>query len=311
MNFLKLHARFLVALVLLMGLVGFGYSQVNEMADNVARKQTSLTSSLKTHYKRIFDDAKSAGGNPANVQGLVLGEKTQRVQELEERRNSLLTFRPDPAFTLAAVKGGPEGVSDADKVNYFYAVRLDLKKKLVRARYFKPDLDADNALGFSTPKEGVKAEQVAEFLFKMDMAREVARCVERSGTQVLESLKFEDARGIELLAQRGLPVQKVQSEAPYLEARTLNFNVRGTERAIYNLLIELQRPVKGDLRERYLAVENFTLSKPDLLDPADDLVSASFMVVAYRVNKDGAVPGGKRQAETTTTAPVSGGGRYR
>ncbi len=312
MIFLKTHARFLIALLVLVTLVGYGYSSVGEMSDTVARKQNTLTSSLKTHYKRIFDDAKNSGGNPANVQAMVVGEKIQRTQELEERRNALLTFRPDPRFTLDSViaKAGPEGPVDADKVNYFYAVRLDLKRELTRARYFKPDLDKPKALGFDPPAEGVKAEQVAEFLLKMDIVREVCHCVERSGVQVLETLSFDDGKGAEGLALRGLPSRSPsKDQPPYLEVRALTVTLRGTERAIYNFLIELQRPVKGDLRERYLAVENFELGKPDLLDPADDLVTARILTMAYRTNKDSVVPGGKKVAEATT--PVSGGGRFR
>ena len=126
---------------------------------------------------------------------------------------------------------------------------------------------------------------------------------------------FDDGYGAKL-GQRGLPTlpgpmlaDKTRQPA-YLEVRALTVNLRGNERAVYNLLIELQRPVKGELRDRYLAVEAFSFSKPDLYEPADDLVSVTLTVVAYKVNSDGFVPGGKKkEAETTTT--TSGSGRFR
>lgn len=310
MNLLKKHGRFIVALIVLVILVGWGLSAVGEMADTINKKQQSLTGAVKTHYTRIFTDAKASEGNPANVQALIIGEKTLKTQELEEKRNALMQFRPDPLFAVDSAEAKKVG----DDVYYFNNHRYSaLKEELERARYFKPKFDADPMpLGFSVEK--VTADKVPELLIKLDIAREVCHCVERSGVQTLDKLAFDDGFAAKLAA-RGLPTTKgpaignEPAAPPYLEARAVTVNVRGNERAIYNLLIELQRPVKGELRDRYLAIESFTFSKPDLYEPADDLITASITVVAYKINADGWVPGGKKkEVEVTAT---SGGGRFR
>ncbi len=313
MILLKKHGRFIVALIVLVILVGWGLSAVGEMADTVGKKQQSLTGAIKTHYTRIFADAKASEGNPANVQALIVGERTLKTQELEEKRNALMQFRPDTRFTLASVE--QKGGNDADKIDYFTNTMFsEVKAELQRARYFKPKFEDPSPLGFSVESAAIKAETVKELLYKLDIAYEICHCVERSSVQTLDKLAFDDGFAAKLAA-RGLPTTKgpaIGSEPaapPYLEARAVTVSVRGNERAIYNLLIELQRPVKGELRDRYLAVESFNFSRPDLYEPADDLVTATITVVAYKINADGWVPGGKKkEVEVTTT---SGGGRFR
>ncbi|MCC6149277.1 MAG: hypothetical protein IT461_03415 [Planctomycetes bacterium] len=314
MNVLRKHGRFIVALIVLVVLAAWGHSAVGEMSETIDKKQQSLNAAMKGHYARVFADAKASAGKPANVQSLIIGEKTLKTQELEEKRNALMQFRPDPRFTLAPVEA--KGGNDADKKDYFTNTMFSqVRAELERARYFRPKFEDPAPLGFSVEASAIKPENVAELLLKLDIAREVCNCAERAGVQSLDKLNFDDGYGAKL-GQRGLPTlpgpmlaDKTRQPA-YLEVRALTVNLRGNERAVYNLLIELQRPVKGELRDRYLAVEAFSFSKPDLYEPADDLVSVTLTVVAYKVNSDGFVPGGKKkEAETTTT--TSGGGRFR
>lgn len=315
MSLLKKHGRFIVALIVLVVLVAWGNSSVSEMAQAVDKKQQSLNATMKGHYSRIFADAKQSGGNPANVQALIVGDKTLKTQELEEQRNALMQFRPDPRFTLDSIEA--RGGNDADKKDYFTNTMYSaVRAELERARYFRPKFDDPAPLGFSVEPSAIKPENVAELLFKLDIAREVCYCVERAGVQTLDRLQFDDGFAAKL-SQRGLPTVKGAPvgqggapQPPYLEARALVVNVRGNERAIYNLLIELQRPVKGELRDRYLAVEAFSFNKPDLYEPVDDLVTATLTVVAYQVNKDGFVPGGKRK-EAEPAGGTSSGQRFR
>lgn len=312
MNVLRKHGRFIVALIVLVVLVAWGNSAVGEMGETIDKKQQSLTAAMKGHYARVFADAKAGSGNPANVQSLIIGEKTLKTQALE-KRNALMQFRPDPRFTLAPVEA--KGGNDADKKDYFTNTMFsEVRAELERARYFRPKFDDPAPLGFSVEPTAIKPENVTELLLKLDIAREVCYCVERAGVQSLDKLNFDDGYGARL-GQRGLPTMPgplladKTKQPPYLEARALIVNLRGNERSIYNLLIELQRPIKGELRDRYLAVEAFSFSKPDLYEPADDLVSVTLTVVAYKVNNDGFVPGGKKkEAEVTTT---SGGVRFR
>lgn len=314
MSLLKQHGRFIVALIVLVVLVAWGNSSVGEMAETVEKKQQSLTTAVKGHYGRIFTDAKQSGGNPANVQALILGEKTLKTQELEERRNALMQFRPDPRFTLAPVE--QKGGNDADKKDYFTNTMFSaVRAELERARYFKPKFEDKDPLGFSVEASAIKPENVAELLYKLDIALEVCHCVERAGVQSLDTLKFDDGFGAKL-SQRGLPTvpgpqqQDGTKQPAYLEARALTINVRGNERAIYNLLIELQRPVKGELRDRYLAIEAFSFTKPDLYEPADDLVTATITVIAYKTNAEGFVPGGKKKEAEATGATSGTGSRW-
>lgn len=313
MNLLKKHGRFIVALVVLVILVGWGLSAVGEMADTINKKQQSLTGAVKTHYTRIFTDAKASEGNPANVQALIIGEKTLKTQELEEKRNALMQFRPDARFTLESVE--QKGGNDADKIDYFTnRMYSSARAEMERAPYFNAKFDQPAPFGFSVEASAIKAETVKELLYKLDIALEICHCVERANVRSIDKFAFDDGFAAKLAA-RGLPTTKgpaignEPAAPPYLEARAVTVNVRGNERAIYNLLIELQRPVKGELRDRYLAIESFTFSKPDLYEPADDLITASITVVAYKINADGWVPGGKKkEVEVTAT---SGGGRFR
>lgn len=294
MDFLKKHARFLIVMVVLMVLLYFANSELADSSRRIETARNSAKSLLTQNYTALFKDAKAYGGEPAVVEGRKIQDRTQNLQQIEAGRNAVMTFETDPVYTLAAL---PEGAGDDDKVQYYRNKAAELQRELAFKRYFQAK--GDTALGFkANDDKTITAATVPSMLRKLDIVRTVAYSVERSGVPWLNNLAFRTA-GREVIAARKVPAtdaamdpSKVakDGEAAYFEVDCLEISVQASEEALYNFLVDLQRPMKGDSRTRYLAVEKFKFEKPDLLDPADNLITATILVVAYRVNPDSPYP---------------------
>lgn len=306
MAFFKKHARFLIVLVVLLALLYFVGNELADSNKRLAAARANADRLLKQNYTALFKDSRDFGGAPATVQGRKIQDKTQNLQQVEAGRNALLAFETDPAFTVAAL---PQGSKDDDLVAYYARKLLDMQREFAYLRYFIPDVHSPDAFGFKAATgDGTKppaGAQVPDMLRKLDIVRAVAGSVGRSGVARLNKLAFRELANE--LSARSLPVQpSAEGEAPYLRGQGLEIDVSANEDALYNLLNDLQRPMKGELRTRYLSVERFKLEKPDLLDPADDLVKATITVAAWQVNETSSYPvdrNAPEQQQSSTRAP--------
>lgn len=296
MNVLKKHWRFLATLVVLAVLLVFGYGEVGAKGKQVDTVAKSVQSKMAGHYRDLFKDAETYDGRPATSQGLSLAAQMQYVQDIEKRRNSQLRWETDSQYTLAA---RPPESSNEDLIVYFQEKQKQLQRDLGYQPNVSFSTDAPDALGF-TPKAPDKTDRdvTADNLARLDMVRVVAASSLRAGVQSLRKLRFVDGgTGVQALAARGLPVRGAGKDAAgkenpaYLKPRLLEVTVRGSEEALYNFLVDLQRPVKGDLRNRYLAIEGLVLDKPDVLSPSDDLISGVITVAAYSIHEEAPLPG--------------------
>ncbi|MBK9974531.1 MAG: hypothetical protein IPP14_07135 [Planctomycetes bacterium] len=288
MDFLKKHARFLIVLVVLLVLLWFANSELADSSRRVDAARTKARSLLVQNYGALFKDAKLYNGEPAVVEGRKIQDSTQNLQQIEKGRNVMLAFETDPAFTVAPDAG------DDDKVQTFRTKILELQRELAFKRYFVPDAREDGAFGFKADK--TTGAQVPEFLRKLDIVRTVSLAVGRNNVARLNKLTFKPLDK-DLDARRVPTVASAVGEEPYFATDGLEFEVQGTEQAIYNLMLDLQRPMKGDSRQRYLSVERFKLEKPDLLEPTDNLVTATLTIAAYRVNEASSYPVDKSAPE--------------
>lgn len=288
MDFLKKHARFLVVLVVLLVLLWFANSELADSSRRVDAARAKAKGLLTQNYGALFKDARLYNGEPAVVEGRKIQDRTQNLQQIEKGRNVMLAFETDPAFTVA-----PDA-SDDDKVQAFRTKILEMQRELAFKRYFVPDAREDGAFGFKTDK--ATGAQVPEFLRKLDIVRTVSLAVGRNNVARLNKLAFKPLDK-DLDARRVPTVASAAGEEPYFATDGLEFEVQGTEQAIYNLMLDLQRPMKGDSRQRFLAVERFKLEKPDLLEPTDNLVTATLTIAAYRVNEASSYPVDKTAPE--------------
>ena len=304
MNILKKHWRFISVLVVLVGLLWFGYSEVGAKGQQVGTMQKSVQGTMAGHYSRLFKDNKDFG-KPATSQGLSLATETAKIQEIEKRRNNMLRWETDAPYTLGAM---PADASTEDLASFYVRKR----GQLVRDLSYQPNVSfsttSGDPVGFpSEAADKLTREKIAENLARLDVTRVVAASSQRAAIQSLKKFQFVDNKKAELGA-RGLPMTGAGKDAagkpnkPYFEANLLAVSVRGNETAIYNFLVDLQRPLKGELRNRYLAVESFTLEKPDALTPTDDLLNAEITVVAYRINEDVPLPGSVKSSKDENTA---------
>lgn len=292
MDFLKKHARFLVVLVVLMVLLYFANGELADASRRVEASRNSAKSLLSANYTALFKDARAYNGEPAVVEGRKIQDRTQNLQQVESARNQMLGFETDPQYTLAAL-GADAG--DDDKVQYYRNKAAQLSRELAFKRYFRPE--GDTALGFKAGEEKIAAARVPELLRKLDIVAAVSASVDRCGVTWLNRLTFKVVDRD--LQARNLPATaSAEGEAPYLQPEGLEVEVQASEEALYNFLTDLQRPMKGDSRTRYLAVERFKLEKPDLLDPTDNLVTAMILVVAYKVNEASSYPVDRSGPET-------------
>jgi len=304
MQFVKTHARFLIVLVVLCVLLLVANGELKDHARRLDASRSAARKLLSDNYGALFRDARQFGGEPATVQGRKIQDRTQMMQQVEAGRIEMLAFETDPFYSLA---GLPENAREDDHVFVYRSRVSSLQNKLRHQRYYMPGVDERNALGFDATREGVAAADVPDNLRKLDIVNTVADCVSRSGVARLERLNFREVTSE--LSARGVAVQPMtEGEPPYLAGQGLEIEVRASERALYNLLADLQRPVKGALRARCLSVERFDFAKPDLLDPADDLIHAKLTVVAWQVNEQSSYPqdrSGPEQTQTSTRAPRS------
>lgn len=300
MNVLKQHWRFLATLVVLAVLLFYGYSEVGAKAGQVSGVQKSVQGSMAGYYRKLYDDAKKYDGKPATSEGLALSAETVKVQEIEKRRNNQLRWETDAPYTLAARP--PESTTE-DLVAYYLLKRQQLLRDLSYQPNVTFAVDAENALGFATGStDKLQPDRIAEMLARLDMVKVVARSSLSAGVQSLRKFEFDESKLATILAERGLPVTSAgrvsaakedagKMHPPYLLPRMLKVSVRANEQSLYDFLVDLQRPVKGDLRNRYLAVEGLKIEKPDALSPSDDLLTAEITLVAYRINEDAPLPG--------------------
>ena len=139
----------------------------------------------------------------------------------------------------------------------------------------------------------------------LDIVRTVAHSAGRSNIQHVTQFDFVEVNT--QLNERKVPTTKtIADEDPYFQGQGLEVRVEATEEALYNFLLDLQRPEKEGLRRRYLSVETFTFEKPDLMDPKDALITAKITVVAWRVNTESSYPpdeSNKGSQQTSTNAP--------
>lgn len=301
MDFLKKHARFLIVLVVLAVLLYFANGQLKDYNARVEAARTKARVLLSANYEALFRDA-GKYGEPATVQGRKVQDRTQVLQQTETGRNELMAFVTDPEFTLASL---PEGSREDDHVNYYLSRVLGLQREFSLRQYFVPDAYSQGALGFDATRKGMPAADVPGNLRRLDIARATVDSCGRSGVLRVLRLKFVEITNE--LNSRGVPVTPAaEGEQPYFAAQGLEIEVRARETALYNLLAELQRPTKGQVRGRYLSIEKFRMEKPDLMDPADDLVHATLTVAAWHVNEQSSFPrdkGATDQPQSSTRAP--------
>ncbi|MCL4730406.1 MAG: hypothetical protein KJ044_08250 [Planctomycetes bacterium] len=306
MAFLKKHARFLVVMILLY----FANAELADSRRKIESSRGAAKSLLTQNYGALFKDAKAFGGEPAVVEGRKIQDRTQALGQVESGRNSMLAFETDPAFTLASLG---QGAGDDDKVTYYRTKAAEVTREFTRRRYIQAE--GDSAVGFKADDKNITAAMVPALLRRLDIARTVSNSAGRSGVTWLRKLAFKSAG--ESIAARKLPVRDAALDATkvaregdiaYFDADCLELEVQANEEALYNFLVDLQRPMKDGARTRYLAVERFKLEKPDLLDPADNLVTATILVVAYKVNEDSPYPvdrSGPQQQQSTVGQPRS------
>ncbi|MCC6572604.1 MAG: hypothetical protein IT462_02325 [Planctomycetes bacterium] len=295
MNVLKKHWRFIATLVVLGTLLVIGYNEVGAKGQAVGTVQKSVQGRMAAHYRLLFDDSKKYEGRPATSQGVTIAAQTVQVQEIEKRRNAQLRWETESQYTLASL---PPEATVEDMVAYYQKKRQELLRDLSYQPNVTIATTDSNALGFTARAvDKMDRDQIADYLARLDMVRVVAASTQRVGIPSLRKLEFIDAKAKQDLSARGLPVQSAGKDAnkadypPYLKPRMLKISVRGAEEAIYNFLIDLQRPLKGDTRNRFFAVEGMSLSKPDVLSPSDDMLNAEITVVAYSINEEAPLPG--------------------
>ncbi|MCC6465488.1 MAG: hypothetical protein IT463_09140 [Planctomycetes bacterium] len=301
MDFLKKHGRFLAVLAVLSVLLYLASGEIGGASQRVDGARQKARALLSQNYKALFEDAGKYNGEPATTEARRVQDKTQSLAQVEKGRNLNMGFETSPAYTLAEL--GPDAKAD-DQLNFYNTRVLELKKHLSLQRYFGYT-DDDNALGF--PVAAKDATQVPGYLRRLDIVRAVSDSVARSGVQRLTALRFMQVNAE--LAARGVPAPAAEEAGTFFYGEGLEVDVRASEEALYNFLYDLQRPVKGELRNRYLAVEKFKFDKPDLLRPADNLITARITVVAYRVNDGAEYPkdanATSNQQQATTSKPRS------
>lgn len=298
---LKKHARFLIVLVVLLGVLIFANGQMSSLAKGLEATQTSAKSLLSRNYRALFADARKYNGEPATVEGRKLQDKARSTAAVSEGRNEKMSFVTSPEFTTASL---PASANTGEYQQLYRSRHLEVQQELGFKRYFVPDVRENGAFGYNEPSNASAIDQklVTDFLRKLDIVRTVAYSVERTGVQRLLKLQFVNVSQ-ELIARK-VPAQPLGTEPPFMTGEGLEFDVQGTEQSIYNLLLDLQRPEKGDQRNRYLSIESFTLEKPDLLQPKDALLTARIRVVAWVVNEQSTWP--EEKADTGSMPQSSG-----
>jgi hypothetical protein len=288
MKLLKAHGRFIVVLIVLLVILYVADSQFQDQRNRIQSSEAATRTLLTNNYRALFSDAVEFEGEPATIQGRRIQDRVQATLQEAEERTRALAFETAPDYLPEAAGAG---ATAGDLFEYYRRKELDLERELGFKRYFAIDSRADAAFGFARPDGSTtfNRQQISRLLRNLDIVRTVALSVEETGVQRLTGLAFRSID--DSLFSRGVPTRPATAnEEPYLRGQGLEVRVQATEEALYRFLIDLQRPMKGDLRNRYLAIERFTMEKPDLLNPVNDLIDVTVLVVAYTVNEDSTYP---------------------
>ncbi len=300
MKHVKKHARFAAVLIVLLVILIVASGEFSDLSLSLDSKQAQARTLFTTNYRALFGDAVKFKGEPATLQGRRIQDRTQTINQVSTARNERLAFVYAPDYTLAVL---PENANEGDQFQHFTQLMLDLKRQLGYQRYFTQDVNARKAFGFQVPEDraDIKSSDVERFLKMLDIVRCVAGSVERSKVAELNELDFRAVD--DQLDKRGVPTKPAGvGEPPFMSGTALRVKIRATEEALYNFMIDLQRPVKGEMKNRYLAIEDFKFEKPDLLQPQDNLIFASLTVVAFQVNEQSTYPAdesAKKQEQQT------------
>lgn len=288
MKYVKKHARFAAVLIVLLVILVVANGEFSSLSVALDSKQAQAKTLFTNNYRALFADAVKFKGEPATVQGRYIQDKTQAVHQVSQARNEKLRFEYAREFTLSAVG---ETANVGDQVDHFQRLLLDMKRELGYQRYFAKDVEDKKAFGFLVPedKKDVKSEDVARYLKMLDIVRVVCKSIEHNGVDQLRELDFRAVD--DQLDKRGVPTKPVaQGQQPFMSGTGLRIRIRATEQALYSFLLDMQRPVKGERKNAYLAVEEFKFEKPDLLQPQDSLIDASILLVAYDINEESSYP---------------------
>ncbi|MCC7507914.1 MAG: hypothetical protein IT464_00895 [Planctomycetes bacterium] len=300
MKHVKKHARFAAVLIVLLVILIVASGEFSDLSLSLDSKQAQARTLFTTNYRALFSDAVKFKGEPATMQGRRIQDRTQAINQVSTARNERLAFVYAPDYTLAVL---PENANEGDQFQHFTQLMLDLKRQLGYQRYFTQDVNARKAFGFQVPEDraDIKSSDVERFLKMLDIVRCVAGSVERSKVTELNELDFRAVD--DQLDKRGVPTKPAAAnEQPFMSGTALRMKIRATEESLYNFMIDLQRPVKGDMKNRYLAIEDFKFEKADLLQPQDNLIDASLTVVAYQINEQSTYPAddsAKKQEQQT------------
>ncbi|MHC4840900.1 MAG: hypothetical protein ACYTDT_08100 [Planctomycetota bacterium] len=309
MNILKKHGKFIGILVVLIGLLWFANGEIADMSKSVDDRRNSAKNLLGSNLKRLFTDAKASNGEPATVANRKIQDATQAKKQTSRQRNQRISFDTTPMYTLASLGDNPKDRA----VGYYRERDLALRDKLQYLRYITiPNIRDNRALGFSEPKDEMTQKQVEDFLRKMDIVECVVESAGRSKIQRLEGLEFVGTKSDEMYAA-GIPAKQMAGEVnPFISGEALKVTINATEESLYNFMLDLQRPDKSGRPNRYLAIWDFTLEKPDLLRPMDNLISAVVTVVALRIDESSSYPkDNSKQADNTNTNSGTGPRRFR
>ena len=286
MNHLKKHGKFIAILIVLIGLLWFADGEIGLMSQSVDNKQKQAQNLLKRNLNKLFTDAKASNGEPATVANRRIQDETQGTQQTSRQRNNRISFDTSPIYTLASL----EDKAATEGVGYYRERQMALLSKFQYLRFVTiPDLRDESAFGLSEP-DPMTQSVVEDFLRKMDIIECVAESAGRSDIKRLE--RFQFPTGImDKFSISGIPSKPMGGDTkPFVSGIALEVTVEATEKALYNFMIDLQNPNKAGRPNRYLAVWEFTFEKPDLLNPVDDFISATIVVVALTVDESSGFP---------------------
>ncbi|MDC1142203.1 hypothetical protein OAU50_03860 [Planctomycetota bacterium] len=305
MNALKKHGKFIGFVVVLIGLLWFADGEIDVMSKSVEARRQSAKNLLGRNLKKLFTDAKASNGEPATVANRRILDVTQTKKQTSRERNQRISFETTPTYTLASLGGNAkEGA-----VGYYRERDLALRSKLQYLRYITiPNIRDNNALGFSEPTKGeMTPEQVKDLLRKMDIVECVVESAGRSKVQRLDKFKFGNSKSDDMFAA-GIPAKPLAGESKaFIEGDVLEVTINATEEALYNFMIDLQRPEKSGRPNRYLSVWEFKLEKQDLLSPVDNYINAVITIVALKVDENSSYPAD--EAKQAVQQTNNGGGR--
>lgn len=309
MNFLKTNGKFIGFVFVLVGLLSYANGEIADMEKSVTNQRQRAKNLLGRNLKKLFTDAKDSNGEPATVANRRIQDNTQVLMQTSRKRNQRISFDTSPIYTLASL-----GDNAQDRAEGYYREReVALRAKMQYLRYITiPNIRDKRAFGFEEPQTstGMTTQQVEGLLRKMDIVETVAESAGRSNIQRLE--KFDFTTGISGAMQaRGVPSKQLAGDdAPFIKGESLKVTVYTTEDTLYNFLIELQRPNKGGRPNRYFAIWEFNIQKPDLLKPVDNLIMAEITIVALQINESSSYPLDKNK-EANKPATHTGTRRFR